>query len=119
MKERIVSLCLLAAVLLLFCACTEDYTAYAQEITGTWRTTEDESRYEVFAFSADGTGSYSVIVSGEEALSFDFSYRLEGNVLIRTAAGEEVRHTVRIEGDTLTLTAGKSSVVLKKDIDKA
>lgn len=115
MKRVVAVICVLTLAALLFSACAADYSAYAQEIVGTWRTTEDESRYEVFSFSEDGTGSYSVIVAGEEALSFDFSYRLEGNVLIRTAAGEEVRHTVRIEDDTLTLTAGKSSVVLKKE----
>lgn len=119
MKKLIAMLCVLTLTVLSLCACAADYSAYGQEITGTWRTTEDESRYEVFSFSGDGTGSYSVIVAGEEALSFDFSYRLEGNVLIRTAAGEEVRHTISIEGDTLTLTAGKSSVTFKKHIDKA
>lgn len=115
MKRVVAAICFLTLTVLLLSACAADYSAYGQEIVGTWRTTEDESRYEVFFFSEDGTGSYSVIVAGEEALSFDFSYRLEGNVLIRTAAEEEVRHTVRIKGDTLTLTAGKSSVVLKKE----
>lgn len=115
MRKAVATICVLTLTALLLSACAADYSAYGREIVGTWRTTEDESRYEVFFFSEDGTGRYSVFVSGEEALSFDFSYRLEDNVLIRTAAGEEVRHTVRIESDTLTLTAGKSSVVLKKE----
>lgn len=114
MKKIIAVIYLLAALLLLFCACTEDYTAYKQEIVGTWRTVDDESRYELLFFADDGTGYYSVIVGEKDGLNFDFTYRLEENVLIRTADGEEVRHTVRIDGDTLTLTAGKDKVVFKK-----
>ncbi len=111
--KRSIAFALLCIVVLSLCAC-EDYSTYKEDIVGIWKTTADTERYELFVFNADGTGSYTVVVGEKDDLCFDFTYTLEKNTLIRQTAGGEVRHTVHIEGGTLTLTAGIDKVVLAK-----
>ncbi len=112
--EKLRCVCLLLALVLClgFAGC-DGYDDYPALIVGTWENASVPGRTERFAFSADGTGEYTLISGEKELLSYSFTYSLSENTLSLIPEGvdkdDAAFHTVLIEDNTMTLTQGKSS----------
>lgn len=56
----------------------------------------------VFTFREDGTGTLSEMIEGED-LSMDFTYSVEGDMLMMNSEGEEEGVPVTIDGKNMTI----------------
>ncbi len=108
-KIKRISLVILAALLCIAVTACDPYGDYPTLIVGTWDNTDVPARTERYTFNADGSGSYAIIQGGKEVIKVEFEYSLEENRLTQLTADGTAEHSVKIDGNTLTLTQGKST----------